>query len=334
MKILTIIVSYNFERWIDRCLGSLRASLHPTDVLVIDNCSKDQTVERIRRDWPKVRLIANDANLGFGKANNLGMTIALEEGYDAVFLLNQDAWIDEHTLGTLAAHAVQTAGTTGENTGEAFGENTGETSSGTRWGILSPVHCDGSGEHLDFGFAHYTQLQSKEELQQKNVAGQKAPIAGISPVASLIEAPFVNAAFWFIPRTVLNQVGGFSPLFYHYGEDKDYVNRLTYYGYKIGYDPTIFGCHDRAFRKTTEFDFFRAEKVYLLSEYANPNYSFLKGFAYGVLAGIKKALQALLKGNLHYASQFTGIVWWLLRQTFTIRKRRKQYQSGKPVFLT
>ena len=36
MKILTIIVSYNFERWMDACLGSLRRSTHPTDVLVVD----------------------------------------------------------------------------------------------------------------------------------------------------------------------------------------------------------------------------------------------------------------------------------------------------------
>ena len=42
MKILTIIVSYNFEKWIERCLGSLKASSHPTDIIVIDNCSNDR----------------------------------------------------------------------------------------------------------------------------------------------------------------------------------------------------------------------------------------------------------------------------------------------------
>ena len=47
MKILTIIVSYNFEKWIERCLGSLKASSHPTDIIVIVNCSNDLTLEII-----------------------------------------------------------------------------------------------------------------------------------------------------------------------------------------------------------------------------------------------------------------------------------------------
>lgn len=50
MKILTIIVSYNFEKWISRCLNSLQASSHPTDIIVIDNCSKDRTVEIIKKN--------------------------------------------------------------------------------------------------------------------------------------------------------------------------------------------------------------------------------------------------------------------------------------------
>lgn len=107
MKILTIIVSYNFEPWIDRCLGSLKASLQPTDTLVIDNGSSDRTVEILRKNYPEIRLIANHANLGFGKANNIGMQIALKEDYDAVFLLNQDAWIDPKTLGSLAQESLR-----------------------------------------------------------------------------------------------------------------------------------------------------------------------------------------------------------------------------------
>ena len=102
MKILTIIVSYNFEKWIERCLGSLKASSHPTDIIVIDNCSNDRTVEIIKAQYTYVRLIENHANLGFGKANNIGMQLALQEGYDAVFLLNQDAWIGSDMLATLA----------------------------------------------------------------------------------------------------------------------------------------------------------------------------------------------------------------------------------------
>ena len=139
MKILTIIVSYNFEKWISRCLNSLKASSHPTDIIVIDNCSKDRTVEIIQKEYPQVRLIANSANLGFGRANNIGMQIAMKEGYDAVFLLNQDAWIGNDTLAVLAAQAVRHP----------------------EFGILSPVHLNGIGKELDKGFASYARLASR-----------------------------------------------------------------------------------------------------------------------------------------------------------------------------
>lgn len=237
MKILTIIVSYNFEKWIERCLGSLKASSHPTDIIVIDNCSNDRTVEIIKTQYTYVRLIENHANLGFGKANNIGMQLALKEGYDAVFLLNQDAWIGSDTLATLAEQSVKHP----------------------EFGILSPVHLNGSGEELDKGFASYAQLASINNLPHRHEP---------------ISCPFINAAFWFIPVSTLQRTGGFSPLFYHYGEDKDYVNRLHFHQYKIGYIPTIYGCHDREFRKVSFEGFLRAERVYLLSEYANINYRF------------------------------------------------------------
>lgn len=296
MKILTIIVSYNFEKWISRCLNSLKASSHPTDIIVIDNCSKDRTVEIIQKEYPQVRLIVNNANLGFGRANNIGMQIALKEGYDAVFLLNQDAWIGHDTLAVLVAQAVRHP----------------------EFGILSPVHLNGSGKELDKGFASYARLAGIKDLPD-----------GQDPIA----CPFINAAFWFIPVSTLRKVGGFSPLFYHYGEDKDYVNRLHFHQYQIGYLPNVYGCHDREFRKVSFDGFCRAERVYLLSEYANINYRFTQAFAYGILAGIKKLILSLLRGNLKYAKGYISIVTTLLTQSKSVMQVRKQTKQNYASYL-
>ena len=43
-RVLTVIVSYNFEPWIERCLSSIRDSDYPSDLVVIDNASTDRTV--------------------------------------------------------------------------------------------------------------------------------------------------------------------------------------------------------------------------------------------------------------------------------------------------
>ena len=78
-KLLTIIVTYNGIRWIDRCIDSVIGSSVHSDIIVIDNGSTDGTQERIRERWNEVLLIQSDENLGFGRANNIGFDHALSK---------------------------------------------------------------------------------------------------------------------------------------------------------------------------------------------------------------------------------------------------------------
>ena len=285
MKILAIIVSYNFTPWMARCLGSLRTSHCQADVMVLDNASADDTVTRIRQDFPEVTLIENGQNLGFGRANNIGMQYALDHGYEGVLLLNQDAWIDADTLGALAA----------------------ASSKHPDFGILSPIHLTGSRQRVEQGFADYTGLRSMDCLPKEEV----------------VEADFIDAAIWYMPATALRKVGLFAPLFYHYGEDKDMVNRMHYHGLRIGWMPQYCGCHDREFRQQTRARFLHAERVYHLSEYANIRYSFPKAFAMGVLAVGKKMLKALGKGSWKDFTAYASIAGWLLGKTCAVWHTRR-----------
>lgn len=97
-EILVIIVTYNGRQWTDRCLGSLRTSEVPVDVVVVDNGSSDGSIEYIRSAFPEVKVICTGKNLGFGQANNIGFKMALDDGYGYVYLLNQDAWIEPDTI--------------------------------------------------------------------------------------------------------------------------------------------------------------------------------------------------------------------------------------------
>lgn len=296
MKVLVVIISYNFERWIDRCLGSLRASEYPIDTVVIDNASQDNTVQRIKQDYPEIRLIESNSNLGFGRANNIGMQIAMEEGYTHVFLLNQDAWIEPATIGTLVDLCRQYPA----------------------YGIFSPVHLTGRGDKPDPGFAHYAQIHSLDELPDKDI----------------LPLSFVNAAFWMIPTCVLEKVGGFCPLFYHYGEDKDFVNRLHYHHYRIGYSPHVYGNHDRELRPVTKEVFLRTEYVYHLSEYVNINYCWFKAFGYGVLAVTKKAMMAVLKGKFSLCKEYLCMTCRLLSQSTQVNHYRKINRLSKPHYIS
>ena len=294
MKVAVIIVSYNFEPWIDRCLGSLRKSSIPVDVWVVDNASCDRTVSLIQMNYPEVHLIENASNMGFGHANNQGIKEALKEQYDYVFLLNQDAWVDENTIETLVT------------LGDVHSE----------FGIISPVHLTGKGDELDFGFAEYAHLKHKDELTGD----------------SYTEINFVNAAFWMIPSKVLREVGGFSSLFFHYGEDVDYVNRLHYHGYKVVYAPVL-AYHDREKRVVTKPMEYRAKTVYLMTAYANPNYSFGYCFVKAIGGGCEQIVNSVKQKDWKGCWVYLKYTCGLLVKTPRVLRVRKMVKQKSDTFI-
>ena len=290
-KVCVLIVSYNFELWIDKCLPSVFASTIPTTVVVIDNGSSDKTVERIQQEYPQVVLIQNDENLGFGKANNVGLTFALQHNFEYAFLLNQDAWIEKDMLEKLIT----------------------ASESNPNFGIISPVHLSTDGTSLDHGFADYSKKKTIEELPQ--------------PSSQLVELPFVNAAFWLLPIETVKKIGGFSPLFYHYGEDRNYILRVAFHGFKIGYLPNAFATHDRQNRKASNEAFLYAEYVYFLSELANINYSFPKAIAYSVVAAKKKMFIEGFGGRFSNSGAYLKMafkLWGKIPATNITRKETKR----------
>ena len=100
--VVSIVVTYYGMFWVEKCLGSLlNSNLTNHTILVIDNGSKDKTIEIIQKKFPNVILIETGKNLGFGKANNIGLKWAHKNNAEYIFLLNQDAWIFEDTIGKL-----------------------------------------------------------------------------------------------------------------------------------------------------------------------------------------------------------------------------------------
>jgi GT2 family glycosyltransferase len=98
------IVVLNWNRCEDTldCLASLaRADLQGASVLVVDNGSRDVSVEAIRARFPDVRVLALGENAGFAGGNNAGMRSALAAGAGAVLLLNNDTEVAHDFLGPL-----------------------------------------------------------------------------------------------------------------------------------------------------------------------------------------------------------------------------------------
>ncbi|TXK72830.1 glycosyltransferase family 2 protein [Mesonia sp. K4-1] len=243
MKTSIIIVTYNGMKWISKCLASI-----PTEfsVIVVDNNSTDGTVQFIHQNYPQFIIFEGKQNLGFGQANNRGISYALQQNADYVYLLNQDAYLEEDTIQKLI------------NIHQQYPE----------YGILSPIHTNASQTKLDARFSNYVGFKYNSDFYSDFVLDNNKK--------EIYSVPFVNAAGWLLPKNTLLNVGGFDPIFFHYGEDDNYCQRVRYHNLKIGVVPNAFMVHDREDRKENKLSkgskaYFKNKEKNLKVKYANIN---------------------------------------------------------------
>lgn len=205
--------------WLERCLGSLRLSTIPVDVFVVDNASADGSADYIAEHYPEVHMVRSMVNLGFGQANNLGMRYALDNGYDYVFLLNQDAWL--HTSDCIE-RLIEVA----------------ENKEYKDYMIFSALWLYGKGDRITNG----TECQLIETAERGN--DLLSDLFFQRPLLPIYSVMYKAAAAWLLPCRTLQTIGGFDPLFFHRGEDDNYMQRVRFHGGKIGICPYALVCHD------------------------------------------------------------------------------------------
>lgn len=102
MDLSIIIPSYNTKALLERCLVSVFTSLAGStvsyEVIVVDNASSDGSPEMVSNKFPQVHLLRNKTNIGYGKANNMGIKSAKS---DYVLLLNSDIIVQNDAIGAL-----------------------------------------------------------------------------------------------------------------------------------------------------------------------------------------------------------------------------------------
>lgn len=100
----TAVVVLNWNGFDDtsQCLASLaRLNPAPGRVIVVDNGSTDGSAERLRAVFPWAHVVATSRNLGYAGGNNVGIRLALGEGADYVWVLNNDTVVEPGALGAL-----------------------------------------------------------------------------------------------------------------------------------------------------------------------------------------------------------------------------------------
>lgn len=266
MRIFSIVVTYNGEKWIEKNLDSLGRSQVKVYSIVADNASEDNTVRIIKEKYPESYLIESKENLGFGQVSNIAIQYALSQGADYILLLNQDVMIDSLMLDTMLTLL------------HSYPE----------FGIVSPLHLDYEGTRVDQFFLNYIGENS-----------QLISDAFLGKLQGIYELTFVNAAAWLLSRQLLEEVGGFDPLFFMYGEDSDFCRRTRFHGYKIGVVPTAFAYHWHMVNKR-EISSVRNQSNWIYSGFIyrlkDPKHSFLRnliGVIFAFLVTFARRLRVL-----------------------------------------
>ena len=249
-RVLVIVVAYNGMHYLERCLSSVTAapgtnkadSALGVDVFVVDNDSTDGSADFVQARFPQVKLVRSAENLGFTGGNNLGFRYALEKGYDFVYLLNQDAWLEEGALETLVAASL----------------------AHPEYAVLSPLQMTDGYKTFDTQFARCISAKRLDRRNNKAPSGARPgrvfagrqirkgeKAAGVFEGAEppVLSAKRIMAAHWLVPVKALQAIGRFSELFPYYGQDDDWCHRAKYHGYKIGVVPQARAVHDRASRQ-------------------------------------------------------------------------------------
>lgn len=272
-KLFVIIVTYNGAEWIEKCLNSVYNSSIEAIPIVIDNGSEDNTLSLIRNGFPMCQILETGSNLGFGKANNLGIQKAIEQGAEYIYLLNQDAWVFYDTFEILiSAHK----------------------SSSDKYGIISPLQLNGMGTDYDKNFKQNT-LYPLLEKYGKEMFDMK----------ELYNVEKVAAAHWLMYVPYILKVGHFSPIFPHYGEDNNLVHRFQYHGYKVGIDTKAKACHDRQYRVDTSQKKLYLQVIQYLIWLNNPNKSGVKYHISSFLHFVSRSIK--IKG-VHFPEKISAIL--------------------------
>lgn len=213
MDVSIILVNYNTADLLLACINSILGKTEHLiyEIIVVDNASSDSSVELVRSKFPLVKVIANEENVGFGIANNIGVQHAQGK---YVWFLNSDTLLISNAAKILydAIEVYSSAVIAG---GNLYDINMKPATSFSQ--IIPSLWAE-----VDYFFFNiFSQLKYRRNLNF-NYSDQIIEVDG-----------FISGADLMIEKAVFEEVGGFDKDFFMYYEETELTYRIRKYGYKI-----------------------------------------------------------------------------------------------------
>ncbi|MDI6804242.1 MAG: glycosyltransferase family 2 protein [Bacteroidota bacterium] len=247
-----IIITYNSADFIGNCLNSIarqQSNEITSEVILIDNASKDLTVEIVRKKFPQVILRENRENVGFAVAVNQAFSLSKGEH---VLLLNPDTILNDNFINQLFS----------------FVNRTPDAS------IIGVKIVDENNRHHPSTWKKVSFLTLLAEMLLPYSTSINLVTENPNTQAQVEN---VSGACMYIRRDVFEAMNGFDERFFLYYEEIDFCRRANKSGYKVYYNPYIEVVHFAAKSSSNDresffFNLYHNKILFIRKHYSYPFY--------------------------------------------------------------
>lgn len=283
-----IIVNWNGMNYLDNCLKSVRnQNYKPIEIIIVDNGSKDGSLDFVKKNYPEVNIIANDVNRGFAGGNNDGIKRAKGE---FIALLNNDTVAHPDWL----LHLVRII-----------------RSSPRIAGVCGKIYSLEVPDRVLF------------TLPKLNPYTASALWVTINPGVHKVDYLSGNAMM--VRRSVIDEIGEMDEEYFAYYEETDWCARMIRAGYELLYVPDAVIWHKQFGSSSGKFQFYQMERNRIRFALKNFDLYYLIIFVvFYPFDFFPRLIYFLLTSRLEEAWLLTKALFWnalSLRKTFQARRR-------------
>lgn len=297
--VYVIVPNWNGKDLLGPCLDSLQRQTRKATVVVVDNGSRDGSVDFVKKHYPAVRVVSLDNNRGFAGGVNAGIRFALERGANFVALFNNDAVADKNWLKNLVS---------------VLDRN-------PKVGIATPklkhLHHNTFDSTGDFYTVYGLSFPRGRNQEDNGQYDKPELVFAASGGASLYRA------------TMLRQIGLFDERFFAYFEDVDISFRAQLAGWLVRYEPSSVAYHtiNATASKLGDFSRYHSLKNFLMLYVKNmPGWLFWKYLPLFAYQFGRSTVSNLLHGKAVLYLKAVGVFLWYLPGLLVDRYRIQRYR--------
>jgi hypothetical protein len=284
-EVVVVVINWNLKHKTSQCLRTVMASDVPSDILVVDNGSQDNSVSYLRETFPQVEMITLPENIGFSAACNRAVELILRTTpCKYVFFLNNDAVVHPHTLSLLLEEA------------RAYPEA----------GIIGPkIYYAGSFKKIWYAGA----VRRKGVLAAARTGRDRIDRGQFDHRHTV---DYVFGAAMLVRRQVFEMIGCFDENFFLYLEDMDFCLRAKEAGFSLRFVPQALVWHDGSASTVNHLPMRRYHFVRSTLYFARKHTAWwwlLPSLGYWGLVFLRFALVDVFQGNTRSLQAYFEGLW-------------------------